>query len=54
MSRVKLFIVVDSLKVVNKVAKGYPIFQTKVPDPYPRLNGGQQLGARGLSDQTVT
>ena len=25
--------------------KEYPTFQTKVIDPYPHLNGGQQLGA---------
>ena len=24
----------------------YPTFQTKVLDPYPHLNGGQQLGAQ--------
>ena len=34
-----------SFKVVHKVIKGYPIFQTEVCDPYPHLNGGQQLGA---------
>ena len=28
-----------------RVAKGYPIFQTEVLDPYPQLNSGQQLGA---------
>ena len=33
-----------SLKVVHKVTKGYPIFQTEVLDLYPQLNGGQQLG----------
>ena len=32
----------------------YPTFQTEVLDPYPHLNGGQQLGARGLSVHTVT
>ena len=36
-------------KMVHKVTKGYPIFQypifqTEVPDPYPHLNGRQQLG----------
>ena len=34
-----------SLKEVLEVRKGYPIFRTEVPDPYPHSNGGQQLGA---------
>ena len=34
-----------SFIVVHEVTKGYPIFQTKVLDSYPHLNGGQQLGA---------
>ena len=34
-----------SLKVVQKVKKGYPTFWTEVPDPYRQSNGRQQLGA---------
>ena len=33
-----------SLKVVHKVKKRYPIFQTEVLNPYPHSKGGQQLG----------
>ena len=37
------------------MTKGYPIFQTKVLDPYPHLNGEQQLGALGACPaQTIT
>ena len=44
-----------SFKVVHEVTKGYPIFQTEVPDPYPHLNGAQQLGAlEACPTQTVT
>ena len=42
-------------EVVQEVTKGYPIFQSKVLDPYPQLNGGQQLGAlEACPIQTVT
>ena len=45
-SLISLTLVSDySLKVVYKVKKRYPIFQTKVLDPYPHSNGGQHLGA---------
>ena len=36
------------LIVVYELTKGYPIFQTEVHDPYPHINGGQQLGALRL------
>ena len=39
-----------TLKVLHKLVKGYPIFQTKVHEPYPELNGGQIRCARGLSE----
>ena len=35
--------------------RGYPIFQTKVLDPYPHLNRGQHIRrAKGLSVPTIT
>ena len=44
-----------SYEVVQKLTKGYPIFQTKAHETYPELNGGQIIKrARVLFIQTIT